>query len=51
LVLNQGFKEGWEEMCLSSTGRAEKETNTRKEEKGEELVNNKGKGRGDTKQH
>jgi len=45
-VLNQGFNDGWEEKCLSSTARAEKETNTmRKEEKGEELVNNKGNGK------
>jgi len=51
LILNQGFNEGWEEKCLSCTGRAEKETNMRKEEKGEELVNNKGKGREKIKQH
>ena len=48
-VLNQA-RGGQEEKCLSSTGRAEKETKKRgKERKRKKLVNNKGKGMGETK--
>jgi len=56
LVLNRS-KEGQEEKCLSSRGRAENEPigNSRKQmkrgkkKKEKKLVNNKRKGRGETK--
>jgi len=47
LVLNQGFKGGQKEKCLSRTRRAKKEIKKMGKEGEGELVNNKGKGRGE----